>query len=204
MRREGIHVARWTVERLMGVRGLEGARRGTKKRTTIAGPQGHRARDLVQRKFNPVTPNMLWVADFTYFSTWSSWVYVAFVIDAYSRRILGWRTATTMMTPLVLDAIEHAIRARRREGITDLSGLIQQNDRGSQYTSITFTDRPIEVGIDTSIGATGSRYRQGSRRNDQRSLQDRVDQTPRAVANSRTRGNRHVGMGGLVQPPTTL
>ncbi|RAL31638.1 IS3 family transposase [Rhodococcus sp. AQ5-07] len=158
MRREGIDVARCTVERLMGALGLEGARRGKKKRTTIADPQGRRAEDLVQRNFNPVAPNMLWVADFTYVSTWSGWVYVAFVIDAYSRRILGWRTATTMTTPLVLDAIEHAIWTRRREGITDLSGLIHHNDRGSQYTSIAFTDRLIEVGIDASIGATGSSY----------------------------------------------
>jgi putative transposase len=158
MRREGIEVARCTVERLMGVLGLEGARRGKAKRTTIADPQGRRADDLVQRKFNPVAPNVLWVADFTYVSTWSGWVYVAFVIDAYSRRILGWRTSTTMTTPLVLDAIEHAIWTRRREGITDLSGLIHHNDRGSQYTSIAFTDKLIEVGIDASIGATGSSY----------------------------------------------
>jgi putative transposase len=158
LRREGIEVARCTVERLMGVLGLEGARRGKAKRTTIADPQGHRADDLVQRKFNPIAPNMLWVADFTYVSTWSGWVYVAFVIDAYSRRILGWRTATTMTTPLVLDAIEHAIWTRRREGITDLSGLIHHNDRGSQYTSIAFTDKLIEEGIDASIGSTGSSY----------------------------------------------
>ncbi|ROZ52947.1 IS3 family transposase [Rhodococcus sp. WS1] len=161
MRREGIDVARCTVERLMGVLGLEGARRGKKKRTTIADTQGRRAEDLVQRKLNPAAPNVLCVADFTYVSTWSGWVYVAFVIDAYSRRILGWRTATTMTTPLVLDAIEHAIWARRLEGITDLSGLIHHNDRGSQggfNTSIAFTDRLIEVGIDASIGATGSSY----------------------------------------------
>jgi len=101
---------------------------------------------------------MLRVADFTYVSTWSGWVYIAFVIDAYSRRILGWRTSTTMTTPLVLDAIEHAIWTRRREEITDLSGLIHHNGRGSQYTSIAFTDRLIEVGIDASIGATGSSY----------------------------------------------
>ena len=129
---KAIDVARCTVERLMGVLGLEGARRGKAKRTTIADPQGRRADDLVQRKFNPVAPNVLWVADFTYVSTWSGWVYVAFVIDAYSRRILGWRTATTMATPLVLDAIEHAIWTRRREGITELAGLIHHNDRGSQ------------------------------------------------------------------------
>ncbi len=166
LRREDIDVARCTVERLMSTLGLEGARRGKKKRTTIADPQAQRADDLVQRKFNPIGPNVLWVADFTYVSTWSGWVYVAFVIDAYSRRILGWRTSTRMTTPLVLDAIEHAIWARRREGITDLSGLIHHHDRGSQYSpasgrgphSIAFTERLTEAGIDASIGTTGDSY----------------------------------------------
>lgn len=157
-RREGIEVARCTVERLMRQLGLEGARRGKKKRTTIADPQAERADDLVQREFSPEAPNMLWVADFTYVSTWSGWVYVAFVIDAYSRRIVGWRTATAMTTPLVLDAIEHAIWTRRREGIEDLSGLIHHNDRGSQYTSIAFTERLVEAGIDASVGTTGDSY----------------------------------------------
>jgi len=137
---------------------LSGARRGKKKRTTIADPQAIRAGDLVNRKFNPTAPNVLWVADFTYVSTWSGWVYVAFVIDAYSRRIVGWRTATTMNTALVLNAIEHAIWTRSREGITDLSGLIHHNDRGSQYTSIAFTERLLDAGIDASIGATGDSY----------------------------------------------
>jgi putative transposase len=158
LRREGTVVARCTVERLMSALGLAGARRGRKKRTTIADPQGQRADDLVQRKVNPVAPNVLWLADFTYVSTWSGWVYVAFVIDAYSRRILGWRTSARMTTPLVLDAIEHAIWTRRREGITDLSGLIHHHDRGSQYTSIAFTERLTEAGIDASIGTTGDSY----------------------------------------------
>ena len=104
--------------------GTAQARRGKKQRTTIADPQAARAGDLVGRKFDPKAPNVLWVADFTYVSTWSGWVCVAFVIDAYARRIVGWRTATTMNTRLVLDAIEHAIWTRQREGITDLSGLI--------------------------------------------------------------------------------
>jgi putative transposase len=158
LRRDNIDVARCTVERLMRQAGLEGARRGKARRTTVADPQGQRAQDLVGRKFNPQAPNVLWVADFTYVSTWSGWVYVAFVIDAYSRRILGWRTASSMTTPLVLDTIEHAIWTRSREGITDLSGLIHHNDRGSQYTSIAFTDRLIEAGIDASIGSTGDSY----------------------------------------------
>ncbi|MFV8171716.1 IS3 family transposase [Mycolicibacterium peregrinum] len=157
-RREGIEVARCTVERLMGELGLHGARRGKVKRTTIADPQADRPDDLVGRHFCPNAPNMLWVADFTYVSTWSGWVYVAFVIDAYARRIVGWRTATTMTTQLVLDAIEHAIWTRQREGVEDLSGLIHHNDRGSQYTSLTFTDRLLEAGIDASIGATGNSY----------------------------------------------
>ena len=157
-RREGVEVARCTVERLMAELGLHGARRGRVKRTTIADPQAARPDDLVGRHFSPNAPNMLWVADFTYVSTWSGWVYVAFVIDAYARRIVGWRTATTMTSQLVVDAIEHAIWTRGRDGITDLTGLIHHNDRGSQYTSIAFTDRLLEAGIDASIGATGNSY----------------------------------------------
>ena len=147
-----------TVERLMTKLGLVGARRGKTKRTTIADPQAQRADDLVQRQFDPIAPNTLWVADFTYVSTWSGWVYVAFVIDAYSRRIVGWRTATTMTAQLVLDAIEHAIWTRQREGVQDLSGLIHHNDRGSQYTSIAFTERLADAGIDPSIGTTGDSF----------------------------------------------
>ena len=106
-----------------------------------------RATDLVKRDFDPVAPNLLWVADFTYVSTWSGWVYVAFVIDAYARRILGWRCSTSMTTPLVLDAIEHAIWTRHRDGVTDLNGVVHHNDRGSQYTSVAFTERLIDAGI---------------------------------------------------------
>ena len=156
LRREGTDVARCTVERLMRELGLSGAHRGRRKRTTIVDPSAPRASDLVARKFNPPAPNTLWVADFTYVSTWSGWVYVAFVIDAYSRRILGWRCSTRMTTPLVLDAIEHAIWTRATAGTTDLSGLIHHNDRGSQYTSVAFTERLLDAGIDASIGATGS------------------------------------------------
>lgn len=117
LNREGIPVARCTVERLMKTAGLVGVVRGKVKRTTIAG-HGPRPDDLVKRKFGPLAPNRLWVADFTYVSTWAGWVFVAFVIDAYARRILGWRTATSMTTELVLDAIEHAIWTRQSEGLT--------------------------------------------------------------------------------------
>ena len=184
--------------------GLSGARRGKKKRTTIADPQAARAGDLVDRKFNPAAPNVLWVADFTYVSTWSGWVYVAFVIDAYSRRIVGWRTATTMNTQLVLDAIEHAIWTRSREGITDLSGLIHHHDRGVPIhldrlhrTTRRCRHRRLDRGHRRQL-------RQRPGRDHQRSLQDRTDQTPRAMAHRRPRRDRHPGMGRLVQPPTPL
>ena len=158
LNREGISVARCTVERLMRELGLRGVVRGKIKRTTISDPAASRAADLVQRRFNPHAPNVLWVADFTYVSTWSGWVYVAFVIDAYARRILGWRTSTSMSTSLVLDAIEQAIWTRNRYGTTDLAGLVQHTDAGSQYTSITYTERLAAAGIDASIGTVGDSY----------------------------------------------
>ena len=145
LRREGIDVARCSVETSMRRQGMQGLRRGKAKRTTVADPQAPRPGDLVARQFNPEAPDRLWVADFTYVSTWSGWVYVAFVIDAYARRILGWRCSHSMTTPLVLDAIEQAIWVRDREGVTDLTGLIHHNDRGSQYTSIAFTERLMDA-----------------------------------------------------------
>lgn len=132
LNRAGTAVARCTVERLMGELGLVGAVRGKVKRTTVPGPPGARPADLVQRRFAPLAPNVLWVADMTYVSTWSGWVYVAFVTDAYARRIVGWSVATTMSTQLVLDAIEQAIWTRDRDGHGDLSGLVHHTDRGSQ------------------------------------------------------------------------
>ncbi|WP_458688781.1 IS3 family transposase [Nocardia tengchongensis] len=155
LNREGIAVARCRVERLMRGLGLRGAVRGKVKRTTIADPAAVRPADLVQRRFAPVAPNRLWVADITYVSTWSGWVYVAFVVDAYARRILGWRTSTSMTTTLVLDAIEHALWTRERDGWV-VKDVVHHNDRGSQYTSIAFTERLAEAGIQPSVGAVGS------------------------------------------------
>jgi putative transposase len=132
LNREGTPVARCTVERLMRELGLEGARRGKRHRTTIADPGAPRPADLVERRFSQARPDAVWVADFTYVATWSGTVYVAFVLDAHSRRILGWRAATTMRTELVLDALEQAIWTRAREGVDDLSGLVCHNDAGSQ------------------------------------------------------------------------
>lgn len=157
LNREGIEVARCRVERLMRGLGLRGAVRGKVKRTTISDPAAVRPADLVRRRFSPAAPNRLWVADFTYVSTWSGWVYVAFVVDAYARRIIGWRTSTSMTTGLVLDAIEHAIWTRNRDG-WDVKEVVHHNDRGSQYTSIAFTERLTEAGIQPSVGAVGSSY----------------------------------------------
>ncbi|MGY1937717.1 IS3 family transposase [Nocardia gipuzkoensis] len=157
LNREGIDVARCTVERLMRQLGLRGAMRGKVKPTTIADPIAPRPADLVQRRFAPAAPNRLWVADMTYVSTWSGWVYVAFVIDAYARRIIGWRAGTSMTTALVLDAIEHAIWTREHAG-WDVKNVVHHTDRGSQYTSIAFTERLAEAGIQPSVGAVGSSF----------------------------------------------
>lgn len=158
LNREGITVARCTVERLMAEHGLTGAVRGKARRTTIAEPSVARPADLVGRQFGPVAPNRLWVADLTYVSTWSGVAYVAFVTDAYARRILGWRVAATMATTLVLDAIEQAIWTRHQDGVMDLKDVVHHTDRGSQYTSIRFTERLAEAGIQPSVGAVGSSY----------------------------------------------
>ena len=158
LRGKGHDVARCTVERLMRAQGWEGASYGSKHRTTIADPTQVRFPDLVDRNFNPVAPNRLWVADFTYCPTWTGMVYVAFVIDAYARRIIGWRVAKRMTTELVLDALEHALFTRAQQGITDLSGLVAHSDAGSQYVSIAMTQRLIDEGIDPSVGSVGDAY----------------------------------------------
>jgi putative transposase len=159
LNREGIAVARCTVERLMRQLGLEGARRGGKKRrTTVSDPNVPRPADLVKRQFTPDRPDRLWVADFTYCPTWSGTVYVAFVLDAFSRRILGWRAATNMRTSLVLDALEMALWARERQGVHDLSGLTAHNDAGSQYLSLAYTERLAMVGVAASVGSVGDAY----------------------------------------------
>ena len=158
LNREGVEVARCTVERLMTDLGLRGAVRGKATTTTIADPGAARPADLVGRRFAPVAPNRLWVADLTYVLTWSGFAYVAFVTDAYARRILGWRVASTMATTMVLDSIEQAIWTRQRDGILDLKDVVHHTDRGSQYTSIRFTERLAEAGIQPSVGAVGSSY----------------------------------------------
>jgi putative transposase len=158
LNREGVAVARCTVERLMRELGLAGARRGKRVRTTRPDAAAGRPADLVRRQFSPARPDRLWVADFTYCPTWAGMVYVAFVIDAYSRRILGWRAATTMRTSLVLDALEQALWTRRHDGRGSLTGLIHHTDAGSQYTSIAFTERLSAAGVSGSVGTVGDAY----------------------------------------------
>jgi len=158
LRTQGHDVARCTVERLMAQQGWSGALRGKKPRTTIPAAGDPRPADLVDRDFTATKPNQLWVADFTYVATWSGTVYVAFVFDVFSRRIVGWRAATTMTTELVLDCLEHALWARLRDGVSDLSGLVHHTDAGSQYTSFAFTQRLIEAGVDGSVGSVGDAY----------------------------------------------
>jgi putative transposase len=151
LRREGHHVGRDRVARLMRELGISGVVRGKAKRTTIPEQRAVRPPDLVNRNFRAARPNALWVSDFTYVPTWSGTVYVAFVVDVYSRYIVGWRAATSMRTELVLDALEMAIW--RRDELLD--GLVCHSDAGSQYTSIRYTERLAEIGAAPSVGSVG-------------------------------------------------
>ena len=144
LHREGISVARCTVERLMGELGLEGVRRGKPRRTTMADTAAAQPADLVERDFSAVGPNQLWVADLTYVATWSGFVYVALVIDAFSRFIVGWQASRSLRTDLALDALEMAIWRRHAQ----LGGLVHHSDRGGQYLSIRYTERLAEAGIE--------------------------------------------------------
>jgi putative transposase len=154
LRREGIAVARCTVERLMGELGLEGVRRGKPRRTTTPDETTARPADLVERNFSAARPNQLWVADLTYVATWSGFVYVALVIDAFSRFLVGWQASRSLRTDLALDALEMAIW--RRQG--QLDGLVHHSDRGSQYLSIRYTERLAEAGAVTSVGSRGDSF----------------------------------------------
>lgn len=158
LHRLGHPVARCTVERLMRASGLHGVVRGRAKRTTIPGKDGIRAGDLVNRAFSATAPNQLWVADFTYVRTWSGFVYVAFVIDVFSRMIVGWKADTNMRAALVTDTLEMAAWARGRAGVTDLTGLIHHSDAGSQYVSLALTERLAALGIRASIGTVADAY----------------------------------------------
>ena len=155
LQRESFDVARCTVERLMRGMGLHGVIRGKPVRTTISDKAAPCPLDHVNRQFHAPRPNALWVSDFTYVSTWTGFVYVAFVIDAYARRIVGWRTSRTAHAGFVLDALEQALYDRRP---AHRGGLVHHSDRGSQYVSIKYTERLAEAGIEPSVGSVGDSY----------------------------------------------
>ena len=152
--REGIAVARCTVARLMREMGLQGVVRGQPVRTTVSDKAAPCPRDKVNREFRAPAPNRLWVSDFTYVATWIGFVYVAFVIDVFARRIVGWRVSRSAEARFVLDALEQALHARRPAE----SGLIHHSDRGVQYVSIKYTERLAEAGIEPSVGSVGDSY----------------------------------------------
>jgi putative transposase len=154
LQREGIAVARCTVERLMGELHLEGVRRGKAHKTTTPEAAATRPADLVARDFSAARPNQLWVADLTYVATWSGFVYVALVIDAFSRFLVGWQASRSLRTDLALDALEMAIWRRQAQ----LDGLVHHSDRGSQYLAIRYTERLAEAGAVTSVGSRGDSY----------------------------------------------
>jgi len=153
LRREGRDVARCTVQRVYKAMGLRGVVRGRRVVTTVPEPLAHRPQDLVQRNFTATRPNQLWVSDLTYVPTWRGFVYVAFVTDAFSRRIVGWRATTSLRTDLALDALEQALYDREVDG-----PLVHHSDRGSQYLAIRYTDRLLEAGIESSVGSRGDAY----------------------------------------------
>ncbi|WP_375142939.1 IS3 family transposase [Aquincola tertiaricarbonis] len=155
LNREGVAVARCTVERLMRQQGLQGVRRGKAVRTTVPDLKAPCPLDRVNRQFRAERPNQLWVSDFTYVSTWQGWVYVAFVVDVFSRRIVGWRQSSSMHTEFVLDALEQALYDRKP---TEGDGLVHHSDRGSQYLSIRYSERLAEAGIEPSVGSKGDSY----------------------------------------------
>jgi putative transposase len=155
LQRESFAVARCTVERLMRGMALQGVIRGKPVRTTISDKAALCPLDHVNRQFHAPRPNALWVSDFTYVSTWTGFVYVAFVIDVYARRIVGWRTSRTAHASFVLDALEQALHDRRP---AHRGGLVHHSDRGSQYLSIKYTERLAEAGIEPSVGSVGDSY----------------------------------------------
>ena len=155
LRRKGIDVGRDRVARLMGDLGVQGVAKRRKTRTTIAADLAQRPGDLVRRNFTATEPNRLWVADLTYVATWSGFAYTAFIIDVYSRLIVGWRVSSSLRTDLALDALEMAIWYRAS---THLGGLVHHSDRGVQYLAIRYTERLEEAGAVTSVGSKGDSY----------------------------------------------
>jgi putative transposase len=155
LQREGVDVARCTVARLMRQMSLKGVVRGRSIRTTVSDAAAPCPRDRVNRQFTAPRPNALWVSDFTYVTTWSGFVYVAFVIDAFARRIVGWRVSRSARAEFVLDALEQALHERQP---LRRANLIHHSDRGVQYVSIKYTERLAEAGIEPSVGSVGDSH----------------------------------------------
>ena len=155
--RQGVRVARCTIERLCRVLGIRGVVRGKFPRTTRPAPEAERPSDLVERAFEAEAPNQLWVADITYVRTCAGWVYVAFVLDVFSRKIVGWKTSTRLYADLAIDALVMALHSREHAR-QDTSGLIHHSDRGVQYRSIRYTERLDASGAVASVGSKGDSY----------------------------------------------
>ena len=197
--RAGEQVSRCRVQRLMRQEGIQGAkRRGRPWRTTTPNARAQRRPDLVNRDFTASGPNRLWVADLSYLRCWQGLVFFAFVLDAFSRRIVGWQLATNMRTTLVLDALGMALH--QRDGGADVE-LVHHSDRGSQYTSIDYTQTLDDHGVLASVGSVGDAYDNGDGRELRRQLQNRADRRPR-LANPDTARARRRRIHRLVQPPT--
>ena len=200
MGREGLREARCRVRRLMRELGLRGVVRGRAWTTTTqADPAAARPADLVNRHFRATRPNQLWVSDFTYVATWSGFVYVAFVIDVFARRIVGWRVSSSLRTDFVLDALEQAIYARCDDTVGD---LVHHSDRGSQYLSMRYTERLARRGHRAVGGQPWRFLRQRPRRIGDRALQSGGDSSEGTVADARGGRIRHAHVGGLVQSST--
>ena len=200
MNREGICVARCTVKRLMGKLGLAGAHRGKRIRTTTPDTSAPRPVDRINRQFKTDRPNKLWVFDFTYLRSWQGWLFVAFVIDVYARRIVGWRESHSMRTDFVLDALKQALYERQPR-LSDR--LIHHSDRGVQYVAIRCTERLAKAGIEPSFSSRGDSYNTPPGRNHQRVVQNRGDPPPETLEIQGICGTGHLAMGALVQQHPT-
>ena len=204
LNREGVVAARCTVARLMRELGLRGVVRGRRVNTTTAVATLPCPADRVNRVFQVPRPNALWLADLTYVATWAGFVYVAFVIDAFARRIVGWRVSNSLRTDLALDALEQALYARV---VGPRDALVHHGDRGAQYLSIRYTERLAQAGIEQSVGSVGDSYDnalagEAAKQNHHRAVQGRGDPTPRPLAGPGAGGVRNPRLGRLVQPPT--
>ena len=194
-------MARCTVERLMRELGLSGARRGRAyKVTTRSDERQHRPADLVERHFRADAPNRLWVADLTYVKTHSGWVYAAFIIDVFSRMVVGWQISESLRSDLAIDALEMAVWNRTRHGQV-LDGLVHHTDRGVQYLSIRYSERLDENDIVASVGSRGDSYDNAMAEAFNSLYKWELDLPPGPLEGSRRRRVRHLGLHRLVQPP---